>query len=426
MAGFNMADQTNFEMNTQPIVPLGPTMPAPVAVPPPVVPPMQSPELQAQQPLIPREMLSQLLAKALGTPQASPEDMVTAKFKIAQALLQPRMQGQSVAGNIGNALGAGVDTVNASQERARQQAVQNAQLASTIGAQDTQTRQAEMSMAQAAQKFPLEMKKLTEEVQQLKVEGRIKEAQAIVAEFQSNPARLLEDYKTKLEKTRAETGKAEAEAKKATAEATIVAPAHAAYYTAAGEAERNRTAALDNTKVQMLNTPDGVFEYDPQAKKMRHIRPGLTQAEAFAQAKKELDSPWGPTPTEKIRLRAQELMQPKAVPVDLTGTGVAPATAAAAAPAQATPSATTETSVRIARRRADGGIEVDVPRMSARSRLGADANLSDGDKKKLIAGKYRKLIPGAGDEDRVEYGQLSSTDERLAWLRERAQARGLE
>lgn len=318
--------------------------------------------LQTGAPLIDDSSLQAILSRALTTQsfQPSAQDASTARFNMGMALMQPRMPGESVAGNVGKAMGAGVGAWDAGAAKARGEAVQNAQLALGVD-QASQSRQnSQLNREVLTRKFPTEMARLEEELKQLRVDGKIKEYQETVARFKSDPTRMLEEYGTDQGLKKAQTAQAAGAAAKSTAdaaEANATSGAKANYYNAYADYMRGqgrqtpqrsavKISEMDNGTAVLWDTDNGYNLFTP----------GMGEADARKRAEREVaasDKKWwqGPTFTPdkgKVDALVRQYMAPVLTPLKPGATQPTAPTrpgATPAAPKMGDPSALSGTQV---------------------------------------------------------------------------------
>lgn len=163
-------------------------------VPAPEVPmmPPQEPAMVTQQPAQPGFM------EKLRTDPALTQAMLLMGARLAQG----RKPGQDDIGMLGDAAVLGMTAHNMIQHNVRQQGIQDQELAmkqgestARIGQMEANTAEARQNTEQKAELFPDTKAKLAQEVKNLRTQGRIQEAQALIQEFNSDPGRLADKWK---------------------------------------------------------------------------------------------------------------------------------------------------------------------------------------------------------------------------------------
>ena len=322
------------------------------------------PALNTGTPLVPQQNLQQAISSAMtpGGVALPDEDRTTALAKIGISLMQPRMPGQTVAGNLGNAANAGIDYADAAKQRAQKLAMEQAQLGSNVATQDTQRRTLEATLQQMAVKFPMEVAEIQQRLRKAALEGKTAEYNMVATAITQNPGAVVERVRQDLqkgideqtqrgltaEKTAAETGKITAEAARVPAQAredearAKYLEAYSKYLDAqaGGVAKKGTRQTLnvrdldDGRVIQTFGLDGKVYTQitDPGLKDM-----ASAMKVAEKQLKAEKGSGWfaaGPTPQE-IQARAKELMTAKTIYIDSSNRVVPnPETAA---PTSATP-----------------------------------------------------------------------------------------
>lgn len=330
--------------------------------------PQTAPSLTPQQGVISPQQLQTMVGGALQPGGAPiPEDAKSAALaKIGIALMQPRMPGQSVAGNIGNAVGGGIDALGAAKKQAQDQAVQQATLASNVAAADVQRRQAETALEILRVEFPMKYAAAKLALEQAAYAGNKAWFDAVQRDIIMNtPGAMQRAAMAPLAKTEAETAQASASAEKSRAEAArvpaqaAVDQAHADYYKALIEKAKIPPNARQTLNVHTTEDGQIITTFGVNGKLYQQFTtPGIAdqnKAEKLAreQLKKEAiqkakdEGRWFPSwgaqePTgPEVAARVQKLMQPRSVFMDQeTWTPVTPEqigqqTAPAAKPATA-------------------------------------------------------------------------------------------
>lgn len=281
--------------------------------------PFDIPNLPQPTPLVPQQQMQQLVGRALNpeSVQISPTDKSAALAKIGLALMQPRQPGQSVAGSISNAVGGGIDALQAGRDRAKAQAVQQAQLASTLSSADLQRQQSIQAMEIARAKYPGEMARFQQEYNNLVLQGDINAAHALKAKFET--AVLAHTKKQADEKAQADLNKVKAE--------TGMLKAHEDAYKAAAEASREGgkftvTRGDDGTLVTTVRKHGTIYQIET-APPITDPKVALKKAEEqlkaeFMAGKGWVDRLTTPNPSpEEIKQRALELQKPRTTVTDL-------------------------------------------------------------------------------------------------------------
>lgn len=243
------------------------------------------PSVNTGTPLIDDSTLRATIARALqpaSEAQVPQEDLLSARMKMFTALAQPRMQGQSVAGNVTSALNTGVEATDAARQRAAVDAAQKGQMASAIAGQDALRRTQEANLNMAVQKFPQEMEELRLKINALVAQGQVAQAAALRAKVMAHPDIMAQTIKQEMETKAASTEKETAQATEATAKA--------GFYDRGGAAKSGMTAVGDGTFIRQGVAPDGTTF-------MEHVIPGnpnyteeMARKELVKKAK--ADAPW--------------------------------------------------------------------------------------------------------------------------------------
>jgi len=284
------------------------------------------PNLAPVAPMFSPDVMRQLVGQAMqpGGAPIQPMDKSMALAKIGLALMQPRQQGQSVAGSVGQAMNTGVDALGAAKAKAQQEAVQRAQMASTMASADLQRQQVAQGMEIARVNFPLQFARMQEELNNAQMQGDVLRVQAIEARLAALPEEMARRQASKRETEAAALAKTQAETAKTQAE-TLRLPAQAeedrarAEYLRAQAAEGKRPVQqkfTDDKGNIILTTTIGDKTYVEQ------ITPPITDAAvAQATAQKQLEEEtyrgrgWldrmsTPAPSKaEVTQRAQELMK---------------------------------------------------------------------------------------------------------------------
>lgn len=281
---------------------------------------VKPPPLNTGTPMLPPNMVSSAVTNAM-TPGGAPvtaDDRSTAMAKIGMSLMQPRMPGQSVAGNIGTSLEKGSDYLDAAKVKAQNTATQQAQLGVATQTADTQNRVLDAKLQEMAVKFPMEVAEIQQRLKKAALENKQEEYNAIVAALKSQPEHVIELVKTELAKKQADVKNTEA-----------TANFHQAYADFLSRGGKDKTKPGEKTILHTTKAEDGsvISSYmnGSDGPFYEIMRPGIAdQAQAMKAAEKQLKGEnsygffSGPTPKE-IKERAQKLMTPQVINIDGDG-----------------------------------------------------------------------------------------------------------
>lgn len=291
------------------------------------------------QPIIGQDVLQEAMARAMLSRQPNTgQDVNSAMGRIGAALMQPRMPGESVAGNFGKAMQGGQSFLEGRQDAAQKLAMEQAQLASTMATADTVRRNTEMNMKIMATKFPVEYAKLQQELRDAVNRGDVTAKQAIEAKLAlANGGELLaQEIKQRLEKGSADIARVQSQTQVDNAQVEA-SKSHSRYWDAmAGYYEAGKPSSAQANKPTVLKTEDlgdgrRLTTFQMNGRVYHEIlRPGIPDA-ATAQkmAKRQLEQEgkygWFKGSQKDIDQRAAELMQNRSVVIDVvTGQPVNP------------------------------------------------------------------------------------------------------
>lgn len=281
------------------------------------------PPLNTGTPLLPQNMASDAVNRAMvpGGAPVTADDKSTTMAKIGMALMQPRMPGQSVAGNIGGALNQGSDYLDAAKARAQTTASQQAGTALQATQVGAATQLANAQLQSLAVKFPMEVAELQQKLKDLTLAGKTNEYNAIMATLKAQPDYLMATIKADLEGKQAAVGLAQGH--------TRMWNSYADYLDRGG---KDKGASGAKTILHSSKNEDGSltssYMIGDKGPFYEIVRPGISdmnQAMKIAEKelKKEGEYGWfgGPTPKE-IKERAQKLMTPSVITIDSDGNPV--------------------------------------------------------------------------------------------------------
>jgi len=286
-----------------------------------------APNIPMGQPIVPEEAFKAAIARALGSepPPLSGDQQSSVLGRIGAALMQPRQQGQSVAGNIGQAVSGGSQMADAMRQQNQATAMKQSELASTLETQQLNRRNAEMNMQILSAKFPVEFAEIQQRLRKATLEGNAAEVEAIKSELMKadGAKRIVESMNTSQKKAeadvanvKAQTGQHDAQSEYLLQQARVLVPAHAKAYEGLNKPDAFRVIDKDTGLVAVM-TPNGGFE-------TFKITPGVSDPKAaYAQAEKELNAKakqdhmaqggWGWTApsasVQDIQKRAAEIMR---------------------------------------------------------------------------------------------------------------------
>lgn len=297
------------------------------------------PGLSTGAPLIPENNLQQIIGRALtsGGVPAGPGDRADTMIKLGSALMQPRMPGQSVAGNIGKALEGAVDYSNQRQTQRTNQAMAQAQIANNVASADTARQRSKMNMQILATQFPTEFQLLQQKLRQAMLAGKQDEVNYLrgMLLLENGGELLAKALRTEIDQasanldfTRAKTGEQLAEGK--------YKEALASYYQSYRNDPNKLVKLGDETMAD--GTHVTIFGKGGQVQAIVTY-PALSEQAAMKKAKEELmresgsdgliNRLLGAGPSdEQVRQRAMQYMKPRQETKVLSG------------PAGATPAAT--------------------------------------------------------------------------------------
>lgn len=295
---------------------------------------MQPPALNTGTPLIPENTLRDAVARALSPvkPQPTDDDRMSALGRIGQALLKPRMPGQSVAGQFGDAAATGSQYLDAQRDKAAAENMQRATFATQAASADAARRTAETNLQMMAQKYPVEFAELQQRLRKSTLEGNVQEVEAIKAHLmKANGGEFIaQQIAADMRKRTAEATKLEAEAKRVPAQAEedraraeylraqaqVLIPAHAEAYRGLNKPDAFKVIDKDRGLVAVTK-PGGGEDYFI-------VDAPMSPQEAMTRAKKELTEEkraqhkaaggtfdmFAPSPTQQeINERAQQYVR---------------------------------------------------------------------------------------------------------------------
>lgn len=195
--------------------------------------PMPQAEASAAPPMAPVQLAqAPAQAQAPANQQQYEQDWLTkmrtdpaisqAMMFAASRLMQGQKPGQSQAGMLGDALAVGMTAHSMLTENERKAGLEERNVASQEQLRGAQAEEIQTNTQHKKDLFPETQAKLAQEVKNLRAQGRLQEANALIQEFKSDPQRLSEQWDLDRKLTGAQINHQNASAGAANANAAFV------------------------------------------------------------------------------------------------------------------------------------------------------------------------------------------------------------